>query len=139
MSYLIDTDILSYFFKNYSLVVKNFSNHFGAKNKAPFISAINQYEILSGLQSIKAKRQVEIFKKMFPPKSVLVINTETTEIAAGIFCKLSEKGTMVDDIDILIAASALQHKMTIVANNEKHFGKIPGLKIENWNKREYSV
>ncbi len=139
MKYLIDTDILSYFFKNYPLVVKNFSHHFAVKNKAPYISSINHFEILSGLQSIKAKRQIAAFKKMFPAKNILSVTSKMAEIAADIFCKLAEKGTVVDDIDILIAAAALESRMIVVTNNEKHFGKIPGIKIENWSKREYIV
>jgi len=43
------------------------------------------------------------------------------------------KGEAIDDIDILIAGIALTHKMILVTNNIRHFGKIAGLKIENWN------
>jgi len=35
----------------------------------------------------------------------------------------------------LIAGVAIENEMTLVTNNENHFGRIPGLKIENWKKK----
>jgi tRNA(fMet)-specific endonuclease VapC len=35
---------------------------------------------------------------------------------------------------MLIAAHALSISCTLVTNNEKEFGRIPSLKIENWTK-----
>jgi tRNA(fMet)-specific endonuclease VapC len=32
----------------------------------------------------------------------------------------------------MIAAHALAKKLTLITNDEKHFRKVPGLKIENW-------
>jgi tRNA(fMet)-specific endonuclease VapC len=40
----------------------------------------------------------------------------------------------LDDIDLLIAGVAIENEMIIVSNNVSHFGRIPGLKIENWTK-----
>ncbi len=34
--------------------------------------------------------------------------------------------------DRLIAAHALSHGLTVVTQNEAHFGDIPGLDVENW-------
>lgn len=34
--------------------------------------------------------------------------------------------------DRLIAAHALSHGLILVTNNMKHFGDVPGLKVENW-------
>ncbi len=38
----------------------------------------------------------------------------------------------LDDADIFIAACALAEDLTLVINNEKHFERIDGLRIENW-------
>jgi tRNA(fMet)-specific endonuclease VapC len=138
MSHLIDTDILSYYFKANPIVVKNFTNYFATNRKLPYISVITHYEIISGLQAINAKKQMTLFSKMFSPKNILLITPETSIIAANIFSKTRNKGIVVDDIDILIAACAVQKKLTVVTNNEKHFGKIPGIKIENWAKKEFN-
>ncbi len=41
-------------------------------------------------------------------------------------------GQSIDDMDLLIASTALTHNLILVTNNEKHFNRINGLEIENW-------
>jgi len=36
--------------------------------------------------------------------------------------------------DIILAAKALSYNLISVANNERHFKRISGLRIENWAK-----
>jgi len=47
---------------------------------------------------------------------------------------LEKKGTPIGPLDTLIAAHAKSLDLTLITNNEKEFGRIPGLKIENWTK-----
>lgn len=45
---------------------------------------------------------------------------------------LATTGSIVADMDSIIASTALSHNMILVTNNEKHFQQIPELQIENW-------
>ncbi|MBI4746152.1 MAG: hypothetical protein HY786_06360 [Deltaproteobacteria bacterium] len=45
---------------------------------------------------------------------------------------LEKDGKIIDDADLFIAACALDDNVTLVTNNEKHFKRVEGLKIENW-------
>ena len=45
---------------------------------------------------------------------------------------LSKSGKLIDDMDMLIAATAITHNLILVTNNAKHFSRIKGLEIENW-------
>lgn len=47
---------------------------------------------------------------------------------------LAKRGTPIGAFDAMIAAHALALKLILVTNNEKHFRKVPGLKIENWTR-----
>jgi tRNA(fMet)-specific endonuclease VapC len=38
------------------------------------------------------------------------------------------------EVDVLISATAMAHKATLVTANKKHFENIEGLKIEVWLK-----
>jgi predicted nucleic acid-binding protein len=38
---------------------------------------------------------------------------------------------IIDDIDLLIGATALQHNLTLLTNNRRHFERIDGLCIES--------
>lgn len=42
------------------------------------------------------------------------------------------QGEVVFEVDLMIAAVALVHDLTLVTNNTKHFRNIPGLRLEDW-------
>lgn len=45
---------------------------------------------------------------------------------------LEKKGMPIGDMDMLIAATALEEDLIIVTGNVNHFSRIPDLKVENW-------
>lgn len=45
---------------------------------------------------------------------------------------LEAAGTPIGGNDLLIAAQALALDMIVVTNNEREFGRVRGLKVENW-------
>jgi tRNA(fMet)-specific endonuclease VapC len=45
---------------------------------------------------------------------------------------LEKKGNIIGSNDLLIAAHALSLDWILVSNNEKEFGRVDGLRIENW-------
>jgi len=47
---------------------------------------------------------------------------------------LKVKGKTIEDMDLLIASTAITHNMILVTNNENHFNSIHGLEIENWTR-----
>ena len=49
-----------------------------------------------------------------------------------IYATLQQQGTIIGDADILIGASVLSLGLGVATNNENHFGRIPGLPVENW-------
>jgi len=46
--------------------------------------------------------------------------------------KTIRNGEVVDDFDLIIAATAITMGYSVVSNNEKHFSKIHDLSLENW-------
>lgn len=46
--------------------------------------------------------------------------------------KLKAAGTPIGPLDLLIAVHALSADVTLVTNNVGEFGRVPGLKVENW-------
>jgi tRNA(fMet)-specific endonuclease VapC len=45
---------------------------------------------------------------------------------------LEKNGVGCSEPDLRIAAIAIQHKLTLITGNTKHFVNIPGLKLDNW-------
>ncbi|MFM2064541.1 MAG: hypothetical protein RLZZ507_4212 [Cyanobacteriota bacterium] len=129
---LIDTNILSFFFRNNSLVVENFQSYLKVHSQIN-ISIITYYEIVSGLKHRDAQKQLTLFLNFVSYHTVLPLTTKSTTISADIYANLRKKGTPVDDIDILIAGIAIANNLILVSNNLKHFQKIEGLEIEDWS------
>jgi tRNA(fMet)-specific endonuclease VapC len=130
---LIDTNILSFFFRNHNLVVNNFQAYLREYDKIN-ISIITYYEIVSGLKHRDAQKQLASFQEFVSYNSVLPLTTNSTNISADIYANLRTKGTPVDDIDILIAGIAIANDLIIVTNNLRDFQKIEDLEIQDWSR-----
>ena len=130
---LIDTNILSFFFRNHSLVVERFQAYLNDYDKIN-ISIITYYEIVSGLKHRDAQKQLTSFQEFVSYNTVLPLSTSSATISADIYANLRNKGTPIDDIDILIAGIAIANNLIIVTNNIRDFGKIESLEIQDWSK-----
>lgn len=130
MIYLIDTDIIIYSLKQYPLVKKNFSFHLEDSKK---ISVITYGELVFGAKKSKDYHKniaaVHRISELFP---VIEVSEAIMETFADIKAFLHKKGNVIEDMDLIIAATAITMNYTLVTNNEKHFSRIPGLLIENW-------
>lgn len=41
-------------------------------------------------------------------------------------------GSLTQEVDLFLAATALAHDLTLVTHNTKDFANIPGLRVEDW-------
>jgi tRNA(fMet)-specific endonuclease VapC len=130
---LIDTDILSRFFRRDPKVVARFAEY-TAQHGAIAFSIVSYYEILSGLLHRDARRQLETFRDFSRESRILPLSREAADHAARLYAQTRKAGTPVDDVDILIAGIALAHDRVVVTCNTDHFGKLPGVVVEDWAK-----
>ena len=47
---------------------------------------------------------------------------------------LEQKGLRLDEFDLLIGATSIVNKVTMVTSNLKHFNRIPGIQLADWAK-----
>lgn len=131
MNYLLDTNICIYFLKGKFRLVDKIEK-IGFDNL--FISEITIAELKFGAE-----------KSAYPEKNRSVINEladkfkqlpiySALDIYAKEKARLRKEGNIVDDLDLLIGATAIVNEMTLVTNNEKHFERLQNIKIENWTK-----
>jgi len=134
---LVDTDILSMFFRDNHNVVAHFADYLKEYEKIN-ISIITYYEIVSGLKHKDARKQLNSFLEFVKYNVVLPLTEYSTTISADIYTSLRKKGQLIDDIDILIAGVALANNLIFVTHNESHFKRIEGLEVKDWSKKRRS-
>lgn len=130
---LIDTDILSYYFKGDKKVIRNFETYIQHYDLIE-ISIITYYEIIGGLMAKNALKQLSVFEDFIADNIVIPMTENSAKISAELYSNLRQNGKTVDDIDLLIAGIAIDNELTLITNNEKHFNRIPELRVENWTK-----
>ena len=77
-------------------------------------------------------RRLSTLDRLLSFMGVLDFDTEAAARAAHIHHDLRSAGTLIDDADLLIAATALCHEATLVTRNTKHFKRISGLNLLDW-------
>ena len=130
---LFDTDTISFFFRNLPKVVAQ-ADKYLKFHKGFTFSVITNFEIVRGLKIKNAQRQLTKFGLIRLQSREINLTDEIIVRAADIYADLYKRGQLVGDADILIAATALENNLPIITNNERHFERITGLQILNWNK-----
>lgn len=130
---LVDTDILSYYFKGDKTVVENFRKYLDQFDLIE-ISLITYYEIVSGLLSKNALKQLDLFDEFISGNLIIPMTEKSARISSELYSALKQSGKIVDDVDLFIAGIAVENEMILATNNDKHFKRIPGLIIENWKR-----
>lgn len=130
MHYLIDTNIIIYRLKDMGNVNANFLNN----NKSQMsLSVISYGELVFGAKKSKAVEKnlktVNAIKKIFP---LIDVTSKIMDVFGEIKAYTQKTGKPVDDMDLLIASTAIANDFTLVTHNMKHFENIPNLKLEDW-------
>lgn len=130
MKYLLDTNICIYWFKGLSSIKTKIDS---IDIDDITVSLITIGELLYGAHnSNNIEKNLLKISEFEDSIGVLPIDRDCLEAYAKIKSKLRSEGKILDDFDILIAATALVNNCIIVTNNTKHFERIDGLSIENW-------
>ncbi len=128
---LLDTNIFIEFLKGEKSVVtrvEGYLDYFDGLS----LSIITYYEILRGLKYIGNKRELGDFENLMDNSELITLDREIIKKASDIYVGLKEKGELIGDADILIAASCLLKNMVLVTDDEEHFRRIKELEVENW-------
>lgn len=128
---LLDTDILSAVMRQQPAALARARAYLAVHRRFAF-SVITRYEILRGLHAKCASAQLAAFDRLSRESIVLPITDAIVVRAATLYADLHRRGALIGDADILIAATSLEHGLTVVTNNERHYSRIAGIQIENW-------
>jgi len=99
------------------------------------VSAITVAELQYGVQkSSQPVQNQQALDQFLLPLTILPFD-DTDAIAYGkIRTDLEAQGLPIGSLDMLIAAQAVSHNLTLVTNNVREFARAAGLTIEDWTK-----
>jgi len=64
--------------------------------------------------------------------AVLVVDADIARAFGEIKAQLRRQGNLIEDFDLLLAATAFANGLTLITNNSAHFGRVAGLILDNW-------
>ncbi len=132
MRCLLDTDIVSEIMKARHAQILRRAATYLRQNSHFFISAMTRYEVLRGLKAKRATTRLATFETWCQVHQVLPITDDVLELASDLYAGLHQSGRLIGDNDPIIAATALHHGLAVATRNVAHFGRIPGLMVEDW-------
>ena len=126
MTYLLDTDVIISHLNNKTPISLTFTS-------PPAMSVITYAETLYGIQKSKFHERKNQFMELIKHMSIAILPIDENIMTQYISIKLTleGKGVKLQDFDLLIAATALTHNLTLVTGNRKHFSRIKSLKLYN--------
>ena len=130
MIYLLDTNSCVYAIKREPQVLDRLREHspddFG-------VSAITVAELWFGAAKSSRPQQTRSSVNAFlEPLEILPFASEAAGDYAEIRLKLEKAGQPIGERDLLIAATAMSRRLTVVTHNVREFSRVSGLKVEDW-------
>ncbi len=129
MKYLLDTNICVYFL-NGQFSLKEKIREIGFDNCV--VSEITIAELKYGIAKSTKKEKNTQTLETFQSKIEILPIFPALDIYATEKARLKIKGKILDDFDLLIGATAIANKLTLVTRNTSDFNRLDGIVIEDW-------
>jgi tRNA(fMet)-specific endonuclease VapC len=130
MGILLDTNIVTALMVGNPLVVTRF-NRAKLSGTPVGISAMTYYEIQRGLLAKPSANKRSAFQRFYQTVDILPVTyPEVVEVASEIYADLRSRGCLIQDADILIAATAIAQHWVLVSH-DSDLSRVQGLRLEN--------
>jgi len=132
LRYVLDTDTCIYLLNHVPEVRKRLAE-VGVEVVAVAIPTLG--ELYYGAYSSKRVEEnlAKVRRFLISPGPAVLPLDDAAMLAFGRFkADLRRKGMPIGDADLQIAGVAVSRGLTLVTNNVSHYGRLPGLSLDNW-------
>ena len=133
---LLDTDIFSEVLKGIDQRVAARARAYHTQYGHYTISAVTVMEVVKGFHKVGSERRLRQFLVTLQAIEVLSLDAEAAAVAGRIYADLERSGQPIGRADPQIAATALQHGLTLATGNTDYYQRIRGLgyilRLDNW-------
>lgn len=127
--FMLDTDTVSFALRGVGGVAARLAD----QNRSDLcVSSITVAELRFGGDKRRSRRIHQAIDAFLSGVGVLPFDEDAAACFGRIAAALVEAGAPIGQMDTLIAAHALSAGATLVTNNQRHFTKVAGLKLDNW-------
>ncbi len=132
MTYMLDTNIISYLIKNRDFgLIDKFEQM--AEENTVGVSSITMAELFYGIKKKESKRLEIAVRELLYPLEKYSFDEDSALAYGEIRTQLEKNGEIIGSYDMLIAAHAQSINAVLVTNNTKEFQRVLNLKIEDWS------
>jgi len=131
--YLLDTNILSELIRKRPNphLVKCLSTQ-SSENLFTSVICVMELRMGSALRDDFRLFWKRISDEIISRVHIIPIGADEAKKAGDIIACLRKSGQLIGIEDVLIAATAITHRLTAVTANVSHFKRVKGLSVENW-------
>lgn len=133
MKYLLDTNVLSNVATNKSEALVSRFRSIPKQSLATCDVVLHEVQFGLASNPIIARRLGAIYDALFANLTILATDQSIWLRAASIRANLKVRGLPIGPYDLLIAALACQHNLTLVTNNKQELEHVQGLQLEDWS------
>lgn len=90
--------------------------------------------VFGALRSARPQANLALLQRFFAPLVSLPFDDRCAEECGRIRMELQRSGRPIGPNDLLIAATALAHDLVLVSHNLREFGRVSGLRVEDWER-----
>ena len=130
MKYLLDTNTLIYYFKGLGNVKERL---LAWQPSEIVLSSVVYYELQVGiLKSTSPQKRIAQLAILKNQVSWVDFDEKSAEATAQIRVELERIGKPIGSYDVQIAGMAMANDLILVTHNTGEFGRVSGLKLEDW-------
>lgn len=127
--YMLDTDTVSFALRGQGRVAAHLLEH---RPSQLCMSSITLAELRFGAEARRSQKLHNLISTFAEAIAVVPFDQPAADRFATVAVSLARRGVPIGTFDTLMAAHALSLALIFVTNNAKHFGRVMGLKTENW-------
>lgn len=130
MTYLLDTDTCVYWLRGRPAVQARVAE---VSTEELSISVVTLAELRYGADcSTERDANHQAIDDFVSGVTVLPVDAGIARVFGEIKADLRRQGKLIEDFDLLLAATALANGLTLVTNNAAHFERVARLTRNNW-------
>ncbi len=137
MSVLVDTDMIIDALNGIDRVLNELDR---LATQGVAISVVTLAEVLDGShRSPDPAGAAANAREFLRGYGILPVTDQVAEVFAERRAGLRRAGNLIPDLDLLIASTAIVHDLTLFTRNQRHFARVPGLRLYDDGQRSFGT